>query len=181
MGSKLLIEVRISGTEFEEGGIDIEEGIRIGERIQDHLDILQVSAGKMCIRDRIGIDSARAAQKILDGTTEIPMGIMGSEYKSDPGICPHCHSKNFYLQEDGKAICCLCGLEGKIEVVDGKYQFIFPEDTLPHAHDTISGKFIHGDDIQNNEKSSRAKLASDEMKARKKKYMEFIQPTKPQA
>ena len=45
VGSKLLIEVRISGTEFEEGGIDIEEGIRIGERIQDHLDILQVSAG----------------------------------------------------------------------------------------------------------------------------------------
>ena len=45
LGSKLLIEVRISGTEFEEGGIDLEEGIRIGELIQDHLDILQVSAG----------------------------------------------------------------------------------------------------------------------------------------
>ena len=45
VGKRLLIEVRISGTEFEEGGIDIEEGIRIGERIQDHLDILQVSAG----------------------------------------------------------------------------------------------------------------------------------------
>ena len=45
VGNKLLIEVRISGTEFEEGGIDLEEGIRIGELIQDHLDILQVSAG----------------------------------------------------------------------------------------------------------------------------------------
>ena len=45
VGSKLLIEVRISGTEFEEGGIDIDEGIRIGELLQDHLDILQVSAG----------------------------------------------------------------------------------------------------------------------------------------
>ena len=45
VGNKLLIEVRISGTEFEEGGIDIEEGIRIAEQIQDHLDILQVSAG----------------------------------------------------------------------------------------------------------------------------------------
>lgn len=45
VGKKLLIEVRISGTEFEEGGIDIDEGIRIGELIQDHLDILQVSAG----------------------------------------------------------------------------------------------------------------------------------------
>lgn len=45
VGKKLLIEVRISGTEFEEGGIDIDEGIRIGELLQDHLDILQVSAG----------------------------------------------------------------------------------------------------------------------------------------
>ena len=45
VGKKLLIEVRISGTEFEEGGIDLEEGIRIGELLQDHLDILQVSAG----------------------------------------------------------------------------------------------------------------------------------------
>ena len=45
VGSKLLIEVRISGTEFEEGGIDLDEGIRIGQLIQDHLDILQVSAG----------------------------------------------------------------------------------------------------------------------------------------
>lgn len=45
VGNKLLIEVRISGTEFEEGGIDIDEGIRIGELLQDHLDILQVSAG----------------------------------------------------------------------------------------------------------------------------------------
>ena len=45
VGNKLLIEVRISGTEFEEGGIDLDEGIRIGELIQDHLDILQVSAG----------------------------------------------------------------------------------------------------------------------------------------
>ncbi len=45
VGKRLLIEVRISGTEFEEGGIEIEEGIRIAEQIQDHLDILQVSAG----------------------------------------------------------------------------------------------------------------------------------------
>ena len=45
VGKKLVIEVRISGTEFEEGGITLEEGIQIGEMIQDHLDILQVSAG----------------------------------------------------------------------------------------------------------------------------------------
>ena len=46
-GKKLTIEVRMSGSEFEPGGIDLEEGIRIGEIIQDHLDVLQVSAGML--------------------------------------------------------------------------------------------------------------------------------------
>ncbi len=45
VGKKLVIEVRVSGTEFEEGGIDLEEGLKIAELIQDHLDVLQVSAG----------------------------------------------------------------------------------------------------------------------------------------
>jgi 2,4-dienoyl-CoA reductase-like NADH-dependent reductase (Old Yellow Enzyme family)/thioredoxin reductase len=45
VGKRLVIEVRVSGTEFEEGGIDLEEGLRIAELIQDHLDVLQVSAG----------------------------------------------------------------------------------------------------------------------------------------
>ena len=45
VGRKLTIEVRMSGSEFEPGGIDLEEGIRIGEIIQDKIDILQVSAG----------------------------------------------------------------------------------------------------------------------------------------
>ena len=45
VGNRMLIEVRISGDEFEEGGISLEEGIRIGELIQDKIDILQVSAG----------------------------------------------------------------------------------------------------------------------------------------
>ena len=41
----MIIEVRMSGSEFEEGGIDIEEGLKIAEMIQDKIDILQVSAG----------------------------------------------------------------------------------------------------------------------------------------
>lgn len=45
IGNKMLIEVRISGDEFEEGGIDPEESMKIAEMIQDRIDILQVSAG----------------------------------------------------------------------------------------------------------------------------------------
>ena len=67
-----------------------------------HNDYFQWSLGIMMNDEylakahQIGIDTAQAAQKILDGTTEIPLGIMGSEYKSDPGICPHCHSCLLY-------------------------------------------------------------------------------------
>ena len=46
-GKKLTIEVRMSGTEYEPGGIDVEEGIKIGEIIQDKIDVLQVSAGML--------------------------------------------------------------------------------------------------------------------------------------
>ena len=46
-GKKLTIEVRMSGTEYEPGGIDVEEGIKIGEILQSRIDVLQVSAGML--------------------------------------------------------------------------------------------------------------------------------------
>ena len=96
------------------------------------------------------------------------------------GVCPYCHSNNFFLQEDGTAICCLCGMEGVMKNVDGKYVFEYDaEKWLPHAHDSISGKFIHGDDIQNNEGKARAAMATDEAKARKAKYRDFISSSRP--
>ena len=45
VGSNMFIEARISGSEYQPGGIDLEEGIRIGEVLSPHIDILQVSAG----------------------------------------------------------------------------------------------------------------------------------------
>ena len=50
VGKKLNIEVRMSGSEYEPGGIDLEEGMRIGEMIQDKIDVLQVSAGMLTAR-----------------------------------------------------------------------------------------------------------------------------------
>lgn len=45
VGKKLLIEVRISGSEFEPGGIVIEEAIEFTKMIQDKIDLIHVSAG----------------------------------------------------------------------------------------------------------------------------------------
>lgn len=45
VGRRLLIEVRLSGTEYEPGGIAIEESIAFIKMIQDKIDLVQVSAG----------------------------------------------------------------------------------------------------------------------------------------
>ena len=130
---------------------------------------------------QMGADLAAAAKKVADGTFKPGPGVFNEDYKGPAGVCPYCHSNNFYLQEDGTAVCCLCGTEGVMKNVDGKYVFEFDEEKwLPHAHDSISGKFIHGDDIQRNEASSRELMKSDEAKARKQKYRDFIQSSKPQ-
>ena len=45
VGRRLLIEVRISGTEYEPGGIEIDEAIAFARMIQDKVDLIQFSAG----------------------------------------------------------------------------------------------------------------------------------------
>lgn len=45
IGPEKIIEVRMSATDLIEGSVDLEEGIKIGEILQHHCDILQVSIG----------------------------------------------------------------------------------------------------------------------------------------
>jgi multimeric flavodoxin WrbA len=119
---------------------------------------------------QIGINLAKAARDMASAT-----------YQGEPGVCPHCHSRNFYLNDNSsEAICCLCGIIGEIKVVDGKVVFAFPEEQLQHAHNTLSGKMIHADDIQMNEGKSMALRKTDEFKARVKKYRDFVSTSVPE-
>ena len=45
IGKSAIIQLRISGNEFAPGGIDLDEGIRIGELLQEDVDIMQASCG----------------------------------------------------------------------------------------------------------------------------------------
>lgn len=120
-------------------------------------------------------------RQIAKNLVEAARDIEHASYKGDPGVCPHCHSRNFYLDQDAsKAICCLCGIEGSIEVKDGKLSFVFPEEQIAHAHDTLSGKFKHADDIRENEGRNFELKRTDEYKARVEKYKSFITPSRPQ-
>lgn len=118
---------------------------------------------------QIGVNIAKAAKDIENAS-----------YQGEEGVCPHCHSNNFYLDKDSnKAICCLCGIEGEIKIVDGKVEFDFPEEQLEHAHDTLPGKLKHVEDIGKTVEKAKELQHSDEYKKRIKNYKEFITASKP--
>ena len=75
-----------------------------------------------------------------------------ASYQGEEGVCPHCHGKNFYMiPRTTKAICMSCGIEGEMVIEDGSLKFTFTSEDEKKAHDTLSGKFIHADDIRVNE------------------------------
>lgn len=103
------------------------------------------------------------------------------EYKGEKGICPHCNSRNFFLNDDcTKAICELCGIEGTMKIVDGTMKFEFTEEAEKHAHDTLSGKMMHAEDIGRFEAKLSESKKSPEYKIRMNRYRKFIQATKPE-
>lgn len=124
---------------------------------------------KIAVARNIGVEVAKAAADYES-----------SRYIGEQGVCPHCHSRNFFLDpENTRAICELCGIEGDLVIADGRLAFEFPEEQLAHAHDTMSGKFIHAKDIQANEMKNMENKKSDEYKNRVEAYKTFIQPTPP--
>ena len=91
--------------------------------------------------------------------------IENAKFMGDPGICPHCHCKNFYITPGTTdAICMTCGIEGKLDIVDGALTFSFSPEAEAHAHDTLSGKFMHADDIKENEGKAIANRQTDKFK-----------------
>lgn len=125
-------------------------------------------------------DKVARIRQIGRNLAEAAKDIENAKYVGDPGVCPHCHSRNFHFSPEGETICCLCGMKGEIKWEDGKAVFTYPEEQLKHAHDTLSGKFIHADDIKNNEGRAIETLKSPEYKVRVQAYKDFITPSVPQ-
>ena len=69
-----------------------------------------------------------------------------------------------------------CGIEGKIEVVDGQIQFVFPPEAEGHAHDLMQGKFEHADDIKVNEGKAIENRKSEKFKASAERIKSYNLP-----
>jgi len=118
---------------------------------------------------QVGVNIAKAAADMENAM-----------YLGDPGLCPHCHSRNFFVETSGKAICEVCGIEGELKPVTGGIEFVFPKDQYEHAHNTVPGKLKHMDDIYHMESRLAEQKKTPEFKTRVEKYKGFIQAAKPE-
>ena len=127
-------------------------------------------------------DKIERMKEIGRNLAEAAKDIAAAKYKGKPGVCPHCQCSNFWLVPGTtKAVCELCGLEGEIVIEDGAWAFKFDPADEHKAHDTISGKFLHADDIKENEGRLMNLNKDPEFIARRNFYRDFIQPTPPPA
>ena len=110
---------------------------------------------------------------------QIPVAENNKSYwKGKEGACPHCQGNNFYIYPGTtKCVCELCGLEGTLEIVDGAFKFKFAPEDEHKAHDIISGKKLHGDDIFENEGRLMNLGKDEEFKRRKAYYTAVCEPT----
>ncbi len=131
----------------------------------------------------IGRNLVEAAQYIIDHDVQIDGSEDLSLWKGTEGACPHCHGNAFYIfPGTTHAVCEYCGLEGRLNIVDGGFKFTWDESLgingqRVHAHDLVSGKIMHGQDIFEKE-SHFLDLGKDpEFKARKAHYTAVCEPT----
>ena len=131
----------------------------------------------------IGRNLVEAAQYIIDTDMMIPGSENASLWKGTEGACPHCQGNAFYIFPGTTHVVCeLCGLEGTLEIRDGAFKFvndptIVPNGQVEHAHDILSGKRAHGEDIFENEGRLMNLYKDPEFKARKARYTAVCDPT----
>jgi hypothetical protein len=68
-------------------------------------------------------------------------------------------------------------LDGTLEVVNGAFKSNFDPEDEPKAHDTLTGKKMHDDDIFDNEGRLMNLFKDPEFKARKAHYTAVCEPT----
>ena len=117
----------------------------------------------------VGVHIANAA-KDLDAAV----------YQGDPGVCPLCHCRNFYLDPNGTAVCEVCGMVGELKMVDNRYAFVVEPEQYQHAHTLMPGKMKHMEDIGRNEGKLAAEKKTPAYQERINKYKAFISASKPE-
>ncbi len=108
----------------------------------------------------------------------IKMPIEGVKYIGEPGICPVCHSN--LLEVTGKDFpvsCAVCGIKGTLQMDGNKVSLMVKEEDKKHSHMLLSGKFEHGEDLNN--KSLKPPANMHEVPKKLEKYKSYLKYSKP--
>ena len=70
-------------------------------------------------------------------------------YRGDEeGVCPVCHESILTVGQGDKVECPVCGIEGKLSVVDGKIRVVFPDEQIARSRLYEAGKWEHSNEIR---------------------------------
>ena len=120
------------------------------------------------------------AHQIGRNIAEAAKNIEHAQYQGDAGVCPHCHSRNFHLQ-DGKAICCLCGLAGR-DPQRGRQVLLHLPRRAAGARPRHPVRQVHPTATTSRRTPARtiANMQTEKYKARQAAYRAFITATVPE-
>lgn len=131
--------------------------------------------------NNIILDDAKVARvrEIGKNLVYAAADIENAKYTGAPGVCPHCHNNQFNFDCNSQlAICCLCGIEGNVVIIDGKVSFDLPPEQLQHAN-TLSGEISHSEYVKDMEIENVTSRRTGEYKKRDKYYKKSIKPIDP--
>lgn len=128
------------------------------------------------------VDQKRLAQAHEAGKT-LALASMDPEhaqYVGDPGVCPHCHSRNFYFgTTPGVAHCLVCDMEGTIDLENGQYVFHYHPAELCRSNITDAGLRLHVEQGKKEEEQLLANRKTQFFKDQQQKYANLFPASKP--
>jgi multimeric flavodoxin WrbA len=132
--------------------------------------------GSVALKDDI-LQRARKSGRHVAETLMKPQDEI--TYIGEEGSCPMCHSKLIEVRDasNNVAVCGICGVKGKLNIVDNKVTFEVKEEDKPHSHMTLSGKFEHAAELKN--VSLKPDPLMHELPQRLEKYKTYLSYSKP--
>lgn len=109
------------------------------------------------------------AQNIIDSLAATDEAEKTKWRGTEEGACPVCHQSVFEVfPGSDKVECTICGIEGKVEIVDGKAFYTFSEQQQARSRMKYAGKLEHSTEIKHGAMTQRK---VEGLKELKEKYL----------
>lgn len=99
-----------------------------------------------------------------------------AQWYGEEGTCPVCHLNHITIKNGSTVVeCPLCGIQGKLSIVDGKIKVDFPEESYYHSRLRLGGLEDHQNEFKIMGPVSRKKMedAKDKLPGMLEKYRKF--------